>query len=358
METHTIILAVLIGATLTAIIIPPVVRVSVEKHLFDIIDKRKIHNRNIPPLGGVGIYLGLVITTTFLSYQKPFPELIYIYTASLIIFFTGLKDDLVTITAMKKTLIELVAIVIVIVMGDIRLTHFHEIFGITLIDNPLSYGFTILFFLALINSYNLIDGVDGLASGLGIMVSFLFGIWFMISGHMQYAIMAFALVGSLLVFFQFNVFGTNYKVFLGDTGSLVLGFLIAIFCLKFNEMNISDNSLYFIESSPSVSFAIVSIPLIDTIRIMFFRIIKGNSPFSPDKNHIHHKLLHRFKTHLKVSLIIISANLSVVLLALLMNFTGLSNEVQFFITFIYALILSVLPDYLIKNQQVIEETDV
>jgi UDP-N-acetylmuramyl pentapeptide phosphotransferase/UDP-N-acetylglucosamine-1-phosphate transferase len=348
MQGLLVLMAIAIGAGITALIIPPVVRVAKSKHLFDFIEERKIHTQKIPPMGGVGIFLGVMIATVIFTKGKPFPEMIYIFTSALIIFFTGLKDDLVSISALKKTVVELIAIVILIWLGDIRITSFHGILGIHEISYSLSFAFTLFLFLALINSYNLIDGVDGLSSGLGMMVTSAFGVWFLLTGNEVYSIFAFAVFGSLLAFFMFNVYGDGNKVFLGDNGSLVLGLFISIFCIEFIESVNLPGSFLTNQALPAIAFSLVCLPLMDTLRVMLIRIFRGVSPFHPDNNHIHHKILIFTKKHLIITLILIGANLSILIVAVLLNYLIQDATIQFIIVFIYGFLLSLLPFAFLK----------
>jgi UDP-N-acetylmuramyl pentapeptide phosphotransferase/UDP-N-acetylglucosamine-1-phosphate transferase len=202
--------------------------------------------------------------------------------------------------------------------------------------------------LAIINSFNLIDGIDGLAAGLSILAAFVFGSWFFIAGQIQFSIMSFALVGSLSGFFLFNVYGKKNKLFMGDTGSLMIGLIISTLVIKFNEFNIIHNSEFVIGAAPAVSFAIIIVPLIDTLKVMSIRIYKGKSPFTPDNNHIHHRILVLVPNHLKVTLIIVGVNSIFISMALLLNHFGLNINAQFLIIFITGILSSIIPSILIR----------
>lgn len=190
----------------------------------------------------------------------------------MIMFFIGLKDDLLTISARKKFLVQVFAAIMLIVMGDVRFTDLHGVFGIQDIGYLTSVSITLLAMIGIINAVNLIDGIDGLASGLTIVGSLIFGIWFYLSGNNQLAIMSFALVGSLSGFFLYNVFGRTNKMFMGDTGSLIIGVLMSTLVIKFNQLNLVPDSIN-LRSTPAFSLAVIIVPVIDTLRVMTIRIL-------------------------------------------------------------------------------------
>jgi UDP-N-acetylmuramyl pentapeptide phosphotransferase/UDP-N-acetylglucosamine-1-phosphate transferase len=202
--------------------------------------------------------------------------------------------------------------------------------------------------VVIINAFNLIDGIDGLASGLAMIASTAFGIWFFIAGNIQFAILSFALVGSLIGFFIYNVFGHRNKLFMGDTGSLIIGLVISALVVKFNEFNINISEYYAIKAAPAVSFAIIIVPLVDTLRVMTIRIFNKQSPFSPDNNHIHHRLLGLVSSHLMVTLIILSINVLFIAFALYLNHLQINVNVQFILVLLAGIIVSLIPSVILK----------
>ena len=202
--------------------------------------------------------------------------------------------------------------------------------------------------VVIINAFNLIDGIDGLASGLAMLSVSAYGIWFLITGNTQFAILSFALVGSLAGFFIYNVFGVKNKLFMGDTGSLIIGLVISALVVKFNEFNINASASYAIEASPAESFALIIVPLIDTLRVMTIRIYQKKSPFSADNNHIHHRLLALVPSHLKVTIIIVSVNILIIALAYFLNQTSINVNFQFLIVFFTGIFFSFIPSYILK----------
>ena len=225
------------------------------------------------------------------------------------ILIVGFVDDLIDIKAYWKLIGEFVSGFFLIVVSDIRLSSLHGFLGIYELPVLASYILSLFVFIAIINALNLIDGVDGLASGLGILYSLFFALYFNFTGSINLAISAYAMVGSLGVFFIYNVFGTKNKIFMGDTGSLLLGYMITFYVFRFCEMNAHPDvfelkETFRMSAAPAVSVCILAVPLFDTVRVMLTRIKKGLSPFSPDKNHIHHLLLKTGLTHRQVTMVL------------------------------------------------------
>ena len=350
-ELFLSILAFTLALSIVILSIPPIMKVAKAKHLFEPFDERKIHTKIVPPLGGVAIFIGFVISTIISTDGYTFDGLKYIIAAVILMFFIGLKDDLMAISARKKFTVQVFASILLITLGNFQIQNLHGFLGIYEVNFVVGTILTLFLILTIVNAYNLIDGIDGLASGLAILASVFFGAWFFMAGFVQYSIMAFAMAGSLTGFFFFNVFGNKNKLFMGDTGSLVVGMIMAVIVIKFNEFNITSNTAYFIEASPSVSFAVVIVPLLDTLRVMTIRLLNGKSPFSPDNNHIHHRLLHLVPNHLTVTLIIIASNILIIGTALLLNQISFNVNLQFLIIFALGISLSFVPSQIIKFRE-------
>ena len=295
-------LGFILGFIIVVFTIPPLIRVSIAKHLYDTPNERKVSKVIVPTLGGVSIFIGFILSTIVATDGYVFNELKYLIAAVIIMFFVGLKDDLMDISASKKLLVEIVTACILIGLGNFRITNLQGAFGLYEINYTASFVITLVTIVGLINAFNLIDGIDGLASGISIVISSVFGTWFILAGQQAYGIMCFSLTGSLIGFFIYNVFGKKNKIFMGDTGSLILGVIMVILVIKFNELNINQSLPYAIQSAPIVSMAILIIPIIDTLRVIIIRLSEKRSPFSPDMNHLHHNLLKLGFSHLKSTL--------------------------------------------------------
>ncbi len=341
-------LAFTLGFCIVIIATPSILRVARAKKLFDPVGDRKIHKQVVPPLGGVGIFLGFVLSTIISTDGYSFDSLKYIIAAVILMFFIGLKDDLMNISARKKFVVQVFAVILLITLGNVQLTNLHGLFGIYEIHYASSVFLSLFAMLTIVNAFNLIDGIDGLASGLSIFASFVFGVWFYLAGQIQFAIMSFALAGSLAGFFLYNVFGNKNKLFMGDTGSLVIGLVVSTLAIKFNEFNIIKNVPYAIGAAPAVSFAIIIVPLIDTLRVITIRLLSGKSPFAADTNHIHHRILQLCPSHFKVTLIVILFNILIVGVALLLNSVLHNVTLQLLLIFLIGISLSFLPSVLVR----------
>lgn len=308
--------------SITYFAIPSIVSVANSKMLYDLPNGRTSHTKPTPVLGGIAIFAGLLISTIVFSVMSFGSELKYIIGGLIIIFFIGIKDDILTIDPKKKLIAQILAALLIAVLGDVRVTHLHGFLGINEISYTLSLVFTVFFFIVVTNAFNLIDGIDGLASGIGIITTVTFGCWFAVSGYDSYAVMSFALIGSLTAFFYFNVFGKRNKIFLGDTGSLILGFSLAVLAIRFMGFELYSTGILKVESTPAITFGILIIPLFDTLRVFTLRIIQGKSPFTADKQHIHHRLLDLGFTHNKATAIILSINLFFIGMSLALQHIG------------------------------------
>ncbi len=351
MKTILILGAILISFTIVMIAIPQILRVARAKKLFEAFDERKIHSGSIPPLGGVAIFIGFVISTIIATDGYSFDSLKYIIASVVLMFFIGLKDDLMVISARKKLVVQIFASVLLITLGNVRITNLHGLLEIYELHYFVSLPITLFIMLGVINAFNLIDGIDGLASGLAIVATIFFGLWFLFDNKIQFAIMSFAMTGSLSGFFLYNVFGSRNKLFMGDTGSLIIGLIISTIAIKFNEFNVIKDYAVTVNSAPSISIAIIIVPLIDTLRVITIRIKQKKSPFSPDKNHIHHRLLELAPSHLQVTVILVAATLLITGIAIFLNNLGLNVTVQFLLVISIGIFLSFIPSILVKRKK-------
>jgi UDP-N-acetylmuramyl pentapeptide phosphotransferase/UDP-N-acetylglucosamine-1-phosphate transferase len=303
----------LTGATafiISFLVLPAIIKIADAKRLFDVPDNRKIHKKPIASLGGVGMFAGFFITDLLFISTNQHPEFQYFFAAATIIFFLGLKDDILIITPVKKFLGQVFATAILIHLGGLRIDSMHGVFGLRELPEALSLGLSYITIILIINAYNLIDGIDGLAGMLGLLSMAIFGFYFFTAGQLPYAMLAFTMGGSLLAFLIFNHYPA--KIFMGDSGSLMLGLFNAILALKFLNVADTPGAAYKIESVVPLVIAILSVPLIDTVRVFGIRIFQGRSPFSPDRNHIHHLLLRKGLKHKHVTLCCVLINLLLV----------------------------------------------
>lgn len=314
---------ILIGFSIAFIVtfyaIPVIIRVADIKKLYDEPDERKIHTSPIPSLGGLGIYAGFLLALLIAAPEQS-SELQYYIAASLVIFFLGLKDDILVLSPLKKFLGQLLAAFIIIYKGGVQITSMHGFMGIDQLPEFFSLALTYFTVIVVINSFNLIDGVDGLAGSLGFFTSTVFGLYFLNNNQMVLAVMALGLAGALGAFLIFNY--SPAKIFMGDTGAMLIGLVNAILVIKFINTASDPAIINPVVSAPAIGFAILMVPLFDTLRVFGIRILYRRSPFSPDRNHIHHLLLDRGLSHKMVTIVIVAANIIFAAIAYIFRYVG------------------------------------
>ena len=318
-----IVLGFLMAFVLTWFIIPSIVGVSKSKQLCVAPNGRTSHTGSTPTLGGIAVFIGLVLSTITVAGSHYIFELRYIIAGLIIVFFVGIKDDILIIDPYKKLAGQIFAAILIAVFADIRITNLYGLFHVQQLAYMASVLLTVFVFIVIINGFNLIDGIDGLASGIGIVTASTFGSWFWINENIPCAILSFSFAGSLIAFFCFNVFGTKNKIFLGDTGSLLIGFVIAILACRFLQFELVTNKFTDIPSAPTVVCGVLIIPLFDSLRVFILRIVQGKSPFKADRQHIHHRLLQLGCTHLQSTLILLSVNIFFIVLCYLLRGIGI-----------------------------------
>lgn len=307
--------------------IPSIINVAHNKKLLDQPNRRTLHAELTPRLGGLAIFAG------FLSALTIFGDLSHgvreTVAGSIILFFIGLKDDIVSVSAFKKFFVQVLSAGIVMFLADIRISSLYGVFGIYDLTPGISYMLTFIIIIGITNAVNLIDGVDGLAGSIVSLICVFFGLSFFVFGGPEfktYSTVAFALLGSMIGFLRYN-FGRAI-IFMGDTGSLLAGFIIAVLGIKFVEMNTYSYS-------PALALAVLYIPILDTLRVFVLRILAGISPFTPDKNHLHHRFVDLGFNHKWTVFILLLIN--GLAIALVLVFKGLANNNLVLILIFYSL---------------------
>lgn len=312
-----LILGFVTAFSLILVAMPSLIKVAKLKHLVDEPgDQRKLHRRSVPTLGGILIFAGTLIGfSIWFPSKNPYAlgmvydplralhEFKYLVASMLILFFLGLKDDIIGVSPNKKLMVHIFVGAILVFLADIRITDFGGIFGIEYIPIHISYLFSVFVYIVIVNAINLIDGVDGLAGGVGFIAGVTFSYWFYQTGDLPMALLASGLSGALLGFLIFNF--NPARIFMGDSGSLTIGVVLYVLAAQLIEFPIDRlPKMLSGVSKPVVAMAILGYPLVDTIRVFIIRILKGHSPFSADRNHIHHRLLDLGLTHKKTVVVI------------------------------------------------------
>ncbi|RXJ46060.1 MraY family glycosyltransferase [Gelidibacter gilvus] len=296
---------------------PAIFMISVKKQLMDEPGSRSVHSKRTPTLGGIAIFMSLVVVITTLGALLNTKVLLLLLGGMSILFFLGLKDDLLVLSPKKKFLGQLLAALVLIIFTDTRIVGFFGIFGITTLPYWFSVLFTLFVYVLIINAYNLIDGVDGLAGSLALFACAAFTYIFLKTQDISMATIAVATIGSLIPFLRLN-FAKKRKIFMGDTGSMIIGFLLSFFVVRFlSEAQIYRTSIFY-NSAPILALAIVFFPLLDTFRVFFIRIVfHRKSPFHADQNHLHHGFLRLGYSHIQTTTCIVIINVILFVLALL-----------------------------------------
>ncbi|MEO7924093.1 MAG: MraY family glycosyltransferase [Chitinophagaceae bacterium] len=315
-----VLLTASVSFIITFLAIPVIMQVAEKKKLYDVPDERKVHTRLVASLGGIGIFGGFLLAALLSVQGYLNPEFQYFFAAALVIFFLGLKDDIMILSATKKFIGQIIAASILIHLGGIRLDSMHGLLGFDQLPEGFGLALSYLTIIVVINSFNLIDGVDGLAASLGILTMLVFGAYFFVIDYQAYALLAFSMAGSLVAFIIFNHHPA--KIFMGDSGSLMIGLVNAILVIKFINVANSPFVAVPVPASVAIGFAILIVPLLDTLRVFGIRIINGRSPFTPDRNHVHHLLLDRGLGHAAVTFTCVGINIGFILLAWLCREMG------------------------------------
>lgn len=329
--------------------IKKIIYVANKCHLFDNPNEiRKVHLDKTPNLGGVAIYITLIACSAIFVSYYPIPKINYIFVASIIIFTLGLTDDLVGVDPKKKFFAQFIASLTVTVIANIRFTSFYGIFGIGEIPYLLSIVLSVLFIIFLINAFNLIDGINCLAGGVALLANMVFAFCFWQMHQLGFMLLAIAICGVLIGFLFYNK--TPAKIFMGDTGSLSLGFIMAIFSINFIE---SNNALVLLHkpifsSAAVIVLGLLIVPIFDALRVFTLRILNCKSPFDADRNHIHHRLLELNFTHLQATSALLSVN--VLFVFIVFSFNNLGNETLLIIIGCLAVSLNVTSWFLLHKK--------
>ncbi len=300
-----------------AVSISPLITIAIKKRLFDApSESRKVHKRIVPNIGGLAIFSGFLLAASLFIKTTDFWNANYLLASGIVIFITGLKDDIIGVDPMKKFAAQFAAAFLITILGDIRIMNLDGLLGFHQLSYAFSIGLSVFVIVGMINAFNLIDGIDGLAGFLGLMTSLTYACLFYAAGHNEWACMCLALAGAITGFLIHNI--SPAKIFMGDCGSLVLGFLIAVSTIQFinvGEGKVIELGSLSITSVPALALAIVALPIFDTLRVFTIRIVNNQSPFKADKNHMHHRMLALGMNHMQATATLVSVSLVFVITA-------------------------------------------
>lgn len=304
---YVIILSFLTAFTLTYFAIPSIISIARDKKLYDVPIERSSHTISTPSLGGIGIFAGVVFSIVLWTPFEIYGNLQYILCAFIIIFLIGAKDDISPISPYKKLIGQIVAASILVFKSKIQLSGFYGFLGLhDQLPEWIYIMVSLLTILVIVNAFNLIDGINGLAGSIGALIAATLGCWFFLADRAEFAVIAFATIGAVVAFLKYNY--TPAKIFMGDTGALVIGLVCSILIIEFIDINSRDELWTYsskayirIYNSPVVAMGIMILPLYDTVRVFVTRVLRGQSPFNADRRHIHHLLIDFGLTHMQAT---------------------------------------------------------
>lgn len=327
-----IVLACVASLLTVTIVHPRVVKFAIKNKIVDNPDARKLQRVSVPVMGGVAVFAGLVVglcvAVPFLDIKPLLPILMGIS----FMLCVGVMDDVVGLSPRVRFIVEIAVTILLILLTGVSLNDFQGLWGFNEVPMWVSVPLTIVATVGIINAINLVDGVDGLSSGYCIMASIAFATLFAKAGSVELLLLCAVSVGSLLPFFFHNVFGKKSKMFIGDGGSLMMGVVMSAYvviaissdgaCEKYAECGMG---------LVPFTLAVMCVPVFDTVRVMFMRIMRGTSPFNPDKTHLHHMFIELGYSHIGTTLSVLLLNVVVVLCWWVSFKLGASVDVQFYV---------------------------
>ena len=319
-----ILLGFITAFTLTYLAIPSIIGVAKVKKLYDSPNARSAHDEPTPSLGGIAIFAGAICGIILWAPVQTFGMLQYVLAALVIIFLIGVKDDLIPLSPTKKLFGQILAALILVYKSHVKITSFYGVLGVYDLPELLSFVLSVLVIVGIINAFNLIDGINGLAGSIGLLACVTLGAWFFITGFMEFAVLAFSLTGALTAFLKYNF--TPARIFMGDTGAMLIGTVCAVLAIKFVEMNaaIPPGALLKFNSAPAIAIAVLILPIFDTLRVFTHRLRRGQSPFHPDRSHIHHQLLDAGLTHMQATAVLVGLNVLILAWVVALHACGTS----------------------------------
>ncbi len=335
------ILSFFAAAVLTYLVMPALSQITTGAGFMAKPDERTAHSTSIPNLGGIAIYFGFMVAlATSAAFISDSRIIMLLLGGLVVLFYLGIKDDILVLAPRTKAIVQFAVLLALIVLTDVRIESFSGLLGINELPYLMSVVFTLFVGMLVINAYNLIDGIDGLAGFIAIITTCFFGVYFYLAGQNDFILICTSLLGGIFAFLRFNL-STRRRIFMGDTGSMTIGFLLAMMIIRFIQLNQSGATPYTLPNAPVLAIAVYFFPLMDTLRVFMVRILNKKSPFVADRNHIHHRLIALGFIHWKASLFIAFVNL--VIVAIAWNFRHLGIHSHLIIVLSTGIILCLTP---------------
>ena len=315
MDSTTLVQQVLTSFVFSILVIPILIRILNKHEIHELRGKRKVHDRNVPSLGGIGIFLGFLFAILFWWPQDLIAQHRLLIGALILMFVIGLRDDLLPLSPWQKLITQLIPMLVLLFTPNSVITSLYGLFGIEEMSPIIAYPLTLFTLIVIVNSINLIDGADGLAGSLGVTYCILLGIWFYWIGVSDMALVSWIFGGAIVAFLLFN--WQPAKIFMGDTGALMIGLVTAFLIIQFLNQNAQlDPANDFRLNGVTTSLLVLFIPLFDTLRLFILRVSRRQSPFAADKNHVHHFLMSLGLTHSQLTMVLVAVTISLISLAI------------------------------------------
>ena len=329
-----IIFSFLTGLIVTIFAIPKVIFYAERLRLIDLAGERSSHKGSVPVFGGIAIFAGVMLSLLFWG---EISNIQFILTSLLIVFFMGVIDDLIGLNPTRKLIGQTIAVLFIIYFQELRIDNMHGVLGIYELSEITSTLFTLFVVIVITNSFNLIDGVDGLAAGIGIISSIGFGSIAYVMGQYDFTMIAFTLTGALLSFMRYNCHPA--RIFMGDTGSMVAGMILSVLAINTIQEGLVTEVIYFPNKGPLIAIVLLAIPLFDSLRVFLNRIRKGKGPLSAGKDHFHHALLELGYGHRNTARILYSLSFLTIVLSCFILHLNLNISIAIFAFIYYFIIL-------------------
>ena len=327
------------------IAIPKLIQFAQKLKLLDTAGDRSSHQVSTPFFGGIAIFTGVI--SSLLFWSDNLENIQYILVSIFIVFIVGLIDDLRSITAFKKLIGQILATLVLILLGDLQIDNMHGVLGIYELPIWASVSFTIFVVIVITNSFNLIDGIDALAGGLGLISSLCFGVIALLMDQIDIALISFTLIGALLGFLKYNSFPA--RIFMGDTGSLVVGMILSILAINCIKYGLVSENYSYPNIGPLLAISFLSVPLFDSLRVFIVRVIKGNGPLTAARDHVHHSLIDLGAGHKYTSLILYVVSVITILFTYLLLIFNININFSIAILTVFSFLLWLILFYMLKS---------
>jgi UDP-N-acetylmuramyl pentapeptide phosphotransferase/UDP-N-acetylglucosamine-1-phosphate transferase len=349
MQYRILLAGFLTSLAISLLAIPSIVRVARHKGLYNEPREKTGKIKKVPTLGGLAIFAGTIISLCMFADIRELKELPYLIAGAVVLFFIGIKDDILVTAPWWKLVGQILVALAITIPGELRIPEPGKFIGIDGGGTTVEILATVLFMVIVINSINLIDGIDGLASGIGITVSVILGMACCRTGLESWGLVAAALTGSLAGFAWYNVFGRKNKILMGDTGSLLLGYFVGVMSVRFLGMEQPELVNLRIQTPLAFLFAVLVIPVFDTLRIVVLRLMQGRSPLRPDRQHIHYRLVDTGFSHLQATGVLVGTNLLLISLVLVIHETG--EIAVILVLLVVSTVLSLIPGHYLDRRK-------